>query len=192
MPSSDTAKTASEHRGGPLFRLFRQRLWWIGLAGLLVVGGVVTAAAIMPSASRPVITARLPDSARYQLTLAVQPEGYKEKTYSDFAQPDYNVAIARSAREQSIGLGNLDSMPADHGMLFWYTTTANRCFWMKDMRFPIDIIWLSSSRHVVHIEQSVSPATYPQVFCATAQYVVELHAGEAAKQHLRIGQTVRF
>jgi uncharacterized membrane protein (UPF0127 family) len=35
---------------------------------------------------------------------------------------------------------------------------------MKDMRVPLDIIWLSDTGDIVHIERSVSPDSYPRVF----------------------------
>ena len=64
--------------------------------------------------------------------------------------------------------------------------------WMKDMHFNIDIIWLNESTRITSIAPDLSPSTYPQTYCADAKYVVELPAGEAARQGLRVGQTVKL
>jgi uncharacterized protein len=37
-------------------------------------------------------------------------------------------------------------------------------FWMKEMNFPIDIVWLNKDKKIVHIEHNVSPDTYPKIF----------------------------
>lgn len=104
----------------------------------------------------------------------------------------YYLTGAHSAAEQSQGLGNLPAMARDRGMVFVYDGQDRRCFWMKDMRFAIDIIWLDTRKQVTHIEPSVSPATYPKVFCHPAQYVIELNAGEAARGSLKAGRQLSF
>lgn len=52
-------------------------------------------------------------------------------------------------------------------------------FWMKDMKFPIDMLWLDNQYRVVSSEENVSPDTYPKVFfpSAPSRYVIELSAG---------------
>ena len=52
------------------------------------------------------------------------------------------VDVAVTAKEKELGLGNRDSLAADHGMLFIYDHKEVFPFWMKNMRFPIDIIWI--------------------------------------------------
>jgi len=104
----------------------------------------------------------------------------------------YTLAVATSANDQAHGLGGVDALPTDRGMAFVYTGDEQRCFWMKDMHFPIDIIWLDHAKTVTHIETNVSPSTYPQQFCNTGMYVVELNTGEAARAGLTAGQAVTF
>ena len=106
----------------------------------------------------------------------------------------YTLRVAADAQARTKGLGGEHSLPATAGMLFWFTDDHTRCFWMKDMHFPLDIIWLDATKQVVHIERSVSPATYPHEFCpaAAARYVVELNAGQARAAGIREGQTLTF
>lgn len=99
------------------------------------------------------------------------------------------IADTNATREQ--GLGGRVGMAQNHGMVFKYANQGVRCFWMKDMHFPLDIIWLNAQSQIVKIESRVSPDTYPHPYCASpAQDVIELHAGEAASLH--VGQTIQL
>lgn len=105
------------------------------------------------------------------------------------------LEVAATQDQRSRGLGGRSALPLNQGMLFIYSDEAVRCFWMKDMRFPIDIMWLDGTQKIVHIARNVRPETYPQTFCAAGQparYVIELPAGQAAPLGADPGQTLRF
>ena len=67
-------------------------------------------------------------------------------------------------------------------------------FWMKDMKFSIDIIWIDENMSVIHIEKSLSPDTYPKVYYpeSPAKYVLEVSAGQADSLGLKIGDKIEF
>lgn len=103
----------------------------------------------------------------------------------------YQLEVAATDHEKSQGLGGRIGMARNHGMLFQYANQGVRCFWMKDMHFPLDIIWLNAQNQVIKIESNVSPDTYPHPFCASpVQNVIELNAGEARSLH--VGQIVQL
>ncbi|MDQ3065086.1 MAG: DUF192 domain-containing protein [bacterium] len=80
------------------------------------------------------------------------------------------------------GLSGKTGLEADQAMLFTYDQPGNYCFWMKDMLFSIDMIWLNMDKTINTIHKNVSPDTYPdQSFCPVtpAQYIVEVAAGTA-------------
>ncbi len=104
----------------------------------------------------------------------------------------YNLEVVRSEASQEKGLGGRASLGPQSGMLFSYDTVAQRCFWMKGMRFNIDIVWFDTSHRVKSIVQNLAPYTYPQTYCADARYIVELPPGAATRHDLQIGQTVKF
>ena len=68
------------------------------------------------------------------------------------------VEIADSAEERRIGLSGHAYLDADRGMLFLFDEPSRPAFWMKDMKFPIDIVWLRDGT-VVGIESDVRPTT---------------------------------
>lgn len=106
----------------------------------------------------------------------------------------YSLDIAASESVQQRGLGSKQTLARDEGMLFVFNKPSVRCMWMKDMRFPIDIIWLDSAKKVTYIAANVAPETYPEQYCgdASTKYVVELKAGEAKRTGIDLGKTLKF
>lgn len=106
----------------------------------------------------------------------------------------FSLEIANTQAERALGLGRRPSLPTDRGMLFIFGSVQPECFWMKDMHFPLDIIWVNNKKQVVHIAHSVSPSTYPDSFCPVepVKYVIELNAGMADNTDMRVGETLDF
>ena len=61
----------------------------------------------------------------------------------------YYLQLAVTPAQQELGLGDRVKLPLDNGMLFVYHSSGTRCFWMKGMRFALDMIWLSPGDEVV-------------------------------------------
>lgn len=107
----------------------------------------------------------------------------------------YSLQVADTGPKQELGLGRRTNLGPREGMLFTYAQPSDDlCFWMKDMRFSLDIIWLDSSKRVVYVEPSLSPATYPKTYCpgTATQYVIEINAGRAHDLHLIPGTQLAF
>ena len=103
-------------------------------------------------------------------------------------------AIADTPDLQSLGLGNRDGLPQGEGMIFIFPVDKEYAFWMKDMRFSIDMIWISADDRIVYMAQDVAPDTYPHDFIPTipARYVLELPANYALQHGFKIGDTVQM
>jgi uncharacterized membrane protein (UPF0127 family) len=93
----------------------------------------------------------------------------------------FTAEVAENAAEKARGLSDRECLSSDRAMLFWYEEMGDYCFWMKDMRFPIDMIWLDENKKIVTIADSVQPESYPKSYCPEkpAQYIVEVNAGIA-------------
>lgn len=102
------------------------------------------------------------------------------------------VELADTPEKRMRGLSGRESLPENRGMLFVFPEEGIYGFWMKDMRFSIDILWLSSSGEVVHIVESVTPESYPESFTPekAALYVLELPAGFARIHGVSLGSIV--
>ena len=108
------------------------------------------------------------------------------------AQIKVELAESQGARAQ--GLGGRKSLPQDQGMFFIFEKSEAHPFWMRDMQFPLDIIWLDENYKVVYIEKNIDPATYPKSFGpdVPTQYVLEINAGWAEKNKINAGSQAVF
>ncbi len=104
------------------------------------------------------------------------------------------VEVAADAATQQKGLSGRVSLDAQSGMLFIFDKSAIYTFWMPDMNFPIDIIWINDNK-VIDISANVSndfdpqnPDFYEPV--EPAQYILEVNAGFSEKENIKIGDTV--
>jgi len=109
-------------------------------------------------------------------------------------QGTIHVSIADTAVLQENGLSDRPSMPDDSGMLFIFPTARNYAFWMKDMRFPLDMVWIDSDHMVVGVTENISTSTYPETFGppSPVPFVLELNAGAAERFGIATGTTLKF
>lgn len=104
------------------------------------------------------------------------------------------VEIAGTPSLRARGLGGHSSLLENEGMLFVFPVDGKYSFWMKDMLFPIDIVWIAADGHIVDIARNVSPETYPQTFepSVPVRYVLELPAGYSDAHNVLVGDRVRL
>lgn len=104
------------------------------------------------------------------------------------------VAATPLAREH--GLSGHAPLAADEGMLFIFDQEIKPGFWMKEMLFPLDFLWLRDGV-IVDISTDV-PAPAPGEAPATVfpreavDQVLEVPAGFAARNGLKLGLTATY
>ena len=100
------------------------------------------------------------------------------------------LEVSDSPLERQEGLSSRESLAIDAGMLFVFEKSDKHGIWMKDMNFPLDIIWLDENFRVVNFKKDVSPDTFPTVFISTspALYVIEANAGFIDQFSIKIGE----
>ncbi len=108
----------------------------------------------------------------------------------------FDVEIADSTSSRTQGLSGRDSLGEKEGLLFIFPSAGNYGFWMKDMNFPIDIVWLNGGR-VAGFSENLQPEPGKSVFALPIYYppanvdmVLEINAGAVAKYGLQAGDTV--
>ncbi len=106
----------------------------------------------------------------------------------------FTVKVAETRYLLEKGLSGHKPLSSDEGMFFVFQAPQKYGFWMKDMTFAIDIIWLDSNYKISHIEKNVKPETYPKVFYpeTDSKYVLEVQAGQSEILNLKIGDFVQF
>jgi len=111
----------------------------------------------------------------------------------DLKSYQLETVSTNAAREK--GLSDRASLGPNRGMLFDFSDGANgRCFWMRDMRFAIDIVWLDSSSKITKLVKDAQPSSYPTSFCSSEnpRYVIELPAGTIQELKMRLNMRVDF
>jgi len=106
------------------------------------------------------------------------------------------VEVADTLKKRSLGLGKRTSLKKGWGMLFVFEKRKPHRFWMKDMQFPLDIIWLDNYR-IVHILRNVQPAISgekPTILepPEAANFVLEIDAGRASVLKLKQGDLLKY
>jgi uncharacterized membrane protein (UPF0127 family) len=95
----------------------------------------------------------------------------------------WRVEVARDAASRERGLSGRDQLARGEGMLFVFETPYHAGFWMKDMRFPLDIVWIGTDHRVQAISpmapcvEAPCPISYPTL---PAALVLEVNLGEFA------------
>lgn len=69
----------------------------------------------------------------------------------------FSVEVATTSAQQQEGLSGRASLPKDQGMLFVFKTAARYPFWMKDMKFPLDMIFINNNKIVDIIQNIPAP-----------------------------------
>ena len=108
-----------------------------------------------------------------------------------------NAIIADTPRKMSVGLMFRRRLKSSECMLFEFPSIGSHPIWMKNMLFPIDIIWCDADRRIVYIVQNAEPLTkWWQLSGYTpareSKYVVELNSGFVKKNKIKIGMKTSF
>lgn len=102
----------------------------------------------------------------------------------------FHMTVLREEDELRKGLSGTDSLPAGEAMLFVFPSDSKWGIWMKDMKYPIDIVWLNANREVVHLVKDAQPSSYPDTTFTPdkdARYVIELASGTIERTGISIG-----
>lgn len=104
------------------------------------------------------------------------------------------VDVADESAEITQGLSGRDRLNKNQGMLFIFSDNQIPNFWMKDMKFPIDIVWLDANKTIVAITPSLAIETYPQTFSppSPVRYVLEVNSGLSALNGWLPGDTAEI
>jgi uncharacterized membrane protein (UPF0127 family) len=108
----------------------------------------------------------------------------------------FQTEVMVSDEDRAMGLMFRPSLPADRALLFVFEGLDFHGIWMKNCKFPIDIVWLDENRETVHVAAAVPPCksepcpVYQPL--RRAAYVIEMNAGQAKNNKIKIGAKVDF
>ncbi len=130
------------------------------------------------------------------LLVVFRPEApqVNKKTTVRIGPQTFKAEVFDTPSTRVLGLSSRKSLPQDEMVLFIFEKEDLYRIWMKDMNFPIDIMWLDKNKRLIHIEESVSPDTYPRVFYPTTKslYVIETNSNFVLQHGIKIRDTIDF
>ena len=107
----------------------------------------------------------------------------------------FRVEVADTWLSRMRGLQNRTGIAPDQGMLFVFPRESRPGFWMKDVSFPLDVVFLNQEKTIVEVFESLPPCNGG--ICPTykpsqpVKYALELPAGTIKKLNLSAGMSFR-
>lgn len=104
-----------------------------------------------------------------------------------------DIELAKTEFEIQTGLMYRNSMKDNQGMLFVFNEIRERNFYMKNTRFPLDLIFLDHNKTIVSFQENAQPLNESSLPSnALAQFVLEVNAGLADKWLLEVGDKMDY
>jgi uncharacterized membrane protein (UPF0127 family) len=106
------------------------------------------------------------------------------------------VELMVSDQDRAMGLMFRRSLDAERGVLLVFEGSGFHGIWMKNCRFPIDILWIDEDHRIVHVAENVPPCREDP--CPVYQplrralYVLEINGGQARREGAVVGATLSF
>jgi uncharacterized protein len=122
---------------------------------------------------------------------------FKKTSVVTIANHNFKVSVAASQKEREIGLSEAKSLSENQGMIFLFEKPDYYSFWMKNMKFPIDIIYINQDT-IVTIKNSVpSPKNSSEILpvynsTGPSNKVLEIQAGLSKKYNFKNGDKVKY
>jgi uncharacterized membrane protein (UPF0127 family) len=103
-----------------------------------------------------------------------------------------SVDIADTPQMRQKGLSGREALADNEGMFFIFERAEKHSFWMKDMNFSIDIVWINDAYTIVDITENLHPESYPKTYRPSipVRYVLELPSGWIERNKVNMGDMV--
>ncbi|HEY4489860.1 MAG TPA: DUF192 domain-containing protein [Candidatus Paceibacterota bacterium] len=104
------------------------------------------------------------------------------------------LAFALTEVEKTTGLSFQKELKSDAGLLFFFEKDDYHGIWMKDMNFPIDVIWLDQDFVITDLKTNFLPQSFPEVVHPQrkSRYVLEIRSGSAQNLEMKIGDRLKL
>ncbi len=122
---------------------------------------------------------------------------YKKATI-EIGAKRFSVDVAETMGSRAKGLSGREKLDKDEGMFFIFGSPGKYGFWIKDMKIPIDIIWIKENK-IIGFEENISPQIGASEFNLkmyyppeSVKYVLEVKVGTVSEMGFKIGDEIRY
>ncbi len=107
---------------------------------------------------------------------------------------EITVETADTPELREKGLSHRNSLEPNRGLFFQFDNSGSYAIWMKDMKFPIDVIWMDEEMKIVDIKENMSPNSYPETYMPRnpSRFILETNAGFTQKHQIEVGDKMTF
>lgn len=116
----------------------------------------------------------------------------QKETSITFKNATVRAETADTPASRIRGLSGHAPLGGGEGMWFDFGVFGLHGIWMKEMLFPLDILWFNENLQLVYVKENAKPSSYPEVFTPSspARFVLEVPAGFVKKNGVVLGETV--
>lgn len=109
-----------------------------------------------------------------------------------FKNTTVKAETADTEAKRRQGLSGRKNLANGEGIWFVFFRETDAGIWMKEMNFPIDIVWFDRNFKITHIKENAAPESYPEVFAPStpSRFVLEVPAGFVQKYGVSLGDVV--
>ena len=108
----------------------------------------------------------------------------------------FNIEAVKTDKDKQIGLTKYTAIKDNQGMLFVFDPASETSFWMKNMKFPIDIIFIKDDTIVSFVENAPipTPNAEPPIYQSEVpvNYVLEINDVLIKKYNIKKGDKVKI
>ena len=126
------------------------------------------------------------------------PTGVYQTQTIKIASQQIEIYVADTPAKKETGLAAFDQISENQGMIFSFDDATVRTFWMKNMKFAIDIIWIRDDK-IIGIDENIELETnkpdnqltrYSSV--EPSDSVIEVNAGWCQRNNIAVGDKISF
>ena len=116
----------------------------------------------------------------------------KNRSHKRSSGETFTLEIADTRLKQIRGLTRRESILKNYGMVYVLDAPSRYAYWMKDMQFATDVVWLDAFYRVIDLQERITPDTYPKIFepDQPALFVLEFLSGSVKKAGITLNGTV--
>ena len=150
---------------------------FVAVVGLLVVGVALVAVATTPSVL----------IVGYDTTTVEAIDGETDESLATV-----DARLADDTLKRYVGLSSTDELADDEGMLFVHDDADEYAYVMRNMAFPIDILFVASDGTVTEIHEAEPESRPLTEYRGTGQYVLEVPRGWSDRNGVEPGDRLVF
>lgn len=105
--------------------------------------------------------------------------------------------VANTPEKLLFGLAFRDDLPVGSALLLIFESSGLHRVWTKAYRFPVDMMWVDESKHIVHIVEGIAPCDHDP--CprygpppSDARYIIQTRAGVVKEASIAVGMELKF